>query len=75
VRVVLLEAAVVLGMVGLIIFGTITLLTRSEDRPQALSHAGARWRTAHDDAEYDAKFLEAMAQARQRAALFEAEEG
>jgi hypothetical protein len=44
---VLLEAAVVLGIVGVIIYVTISLLMRGLDRPRALPGAGGRWQTAH----------------------------
>ena len=103
---VLLEAAVVLGIVGVIIYVTISMLMRGVEQPRVLLGAGGRWQTAQfaadnkthivvrkvspdgatvvdehlvatvdeHDPEYDAKFLEAMAQARQRVALFESEE-
>jgi hypothetical protein len=102
----LLEAAVVLGLVGLIIYGTITLATRPRDAPRPIRTTGGHWRVAHyesagstlvvvqkvlddeatvvdehvvatiaqADVDYDEKFLEAMARARQRVALFESEE-
>ncbi len=47
-EVVLLEVALVLGMVGLIAYGTIRLLMRSHDDQRLLSPAG-QWRTAHYD--------------------------
>ena len=103
---VLLEAAFVIGLAGLLVYGTIRLLTRPQDRELPASSAG-HWVTAHydvkgathvvvqktsptgvkvldehkvatipvDDPEYDAKFLAAMATARERRALFEAEDG
>jgi len=103
---VILEAAVVLGMVWVIVYGTIRLLTRPQDQARPVVRAG-QWREAHydaggetrvvlqkispsgaqvldehviatvrvDDPDYDAKFLTAMSTARERRALFEAEEG
>jgi len=100
-----LDAAIVLGVVGIFVYGTIRLLTRPQHEPRPVTDAG-RWRIAHhdvdgvtrvvlrkvsssgagvldehlvatvhvDDPEYDAKFLTAMAAARERQALFEAEE-
>ena len=103
---VMIEAALVIGVLGLLIFwGTSLLLRSSSQHPQA-SPAGT-WHVAHydakgetrvvlqkvregdtrvidehvitsiraDDPEYDAKFLVAMDAARQRQALFEAEDG
>jgi hypothetical protein len=102
---VVLEAIMVLGMVGIIVYATIRLLTRPPDQRHPASLAG-QWRVAHydkagetrvvlqkvsetgvrvldehlitavrvDDPEYDAKFLAAMSAARERRALFEAEE-
>jgi hypothetical protein len=99
---VLLEAALVVGMVWLVVYGTIRLLTR----PQSPVAPTGAWRAVHydlqgrthvvlqrtspggdyvldehviatvpvDDPEYDAKFLAAMSTARERRALFEAEE-
>jgi hypothetical protein len=101
-----LEAAAFLGIVGVIIYATISMLIRGLGPPRALSAAGSRWQAAHfevhnnthivvrkvlpdgvtvvdehlvatvaeDDPDYEMKFLEAMAQARQRVALFESEE-
>ena len=101
---VVFEAALVLGVVWLIVFGTIRLLTHTHDQGRPPVRAG-QWRTAHydvqgetrvvlqkispsgmnvldehviatlpvDDPDYDAKFLTAMATARERRALFEAE--
>jgi hypothetical protein len=101
---VLFEAALVLGLVWLIVFATIRLLPRAEEPGRPALRAGL-WRTAHydvqgetrvvlqkvsptganvidehviatlrvDDPEYDAKFLSAMATARERRALFDAE--
>ena len=103
-QVLIIEAAFVLGLLGLICYGVIRLLTHVPTRP-SVSNAG-RWVTVHydvngvtrvavqkvsptgasvldehiistipiDDPEYDAKFLTAMAAARERRALFEAEE-
>jgi hypothetical protein len=100
-----LDVALVSAMVGLVVYGTIRLLTRPEPQRRPVSPAG-RWRAAHydvkgetrvvlqrvsasgvnlvdehivasvriDDPEYDAKFLAAMSTARERQALFEAEE-
>lgn len=47
---VLLEAAVVIAMVGLVIYGTIRLLTRApaERQPRAVP-GGGHWRVAHLD--------------------------
>ena len=102
---VILEAALVLGMVWVIVYWTIRLLTRPEDQRRPAARAG-QWWAAHydvegetlvvlqrispsgvnvvdehiiatlrvDDPEYDAKFLTAMAAARERRALFEAED-
>jgi hypothetical protein len=101
---VLLEAALVIGLVWAIVHGTIRLLADPRGAPS--STAPSRWRPAHydvrgetrvvlqkvserdgkvldehiiatvpvDDPEYDARFLTAMATARERRALFEAEE-
>jgi hypothetical protein len=106
VSMVLLEVAAVLGIVGVIIYVTISTLMRGLGQPRLISGAGARWQVTHfardgkthvvvrkvlpdgatvidehlvatiaeDDAEYDARFLEAMAQARERLALYESEE-
>lgn len=98
------DAVIVLGVVGLIFYVTIRLLTRPQQQRPA---AGAgQWRVAHydvkgvtrvvlqkvspsgtnvldehvvvtipvNDPEYDVKFLEATATARERRAVFEAEE-
>ena len=102
---VLLEAALVIGMVWVLVYGTIRLLTPPQIRRAPVSTAG-RWRVVHydvqgtthvalqrvspdgdhvldehviatvrvDDPEYDAKFLAAMSTARERRAMFEAEE-
>ena len=103
---VLIEAALVIGVLGLLIFWVVSLLMRSTSQgPQAT--AAGTWRVAHydakgetrvvlqkvregdtrvidehvitsiraDDPEYDDKFLAAMDAARQRQALFEAEDG
>jgi hypothetical protein len=105
---VILEAALVIGMVWLVVYGTIRLLTRPQagGRPGPVSPAG-EWRAVHydvkgttrvalqrispggdhvldehviatipvDDPEYDATFLAAMSTARERRAMFEAEDG
>ena len=101
---VILDAVIVLGIVGVITYFTIRLLTRPQERRPA---AGAgQWRVTHydvkgitrvvlqkvspsgthvldehvvvsipiNDPEYDVKFLEATATARERRAVFEAEE-
>jgi hypothetical protein len=102
--VVLLEAAVVVGLFALVIFATIQVLTRAQV-PRRTALPRGTWQVAHldaagetrvvlqkvgadggvvdehviarirvDDPEYDAKFLAAMAAARERRALFESEE-
>jgi hypothetical protein len=100
----ILEAALVIGVAGLLLYGAVRLLARPADRQLPASQAG-QWVTAHydvdgvtnvvvqklsptgvnvldehvvakltiDDPDYDAKFLAAMAAARQRRALFESE--
>jgi hypothetical protein len=107
VEMVILEAALVIGMVWLVVYGTIRLLTRPQGggRPSPVSPAG-EWRAAHydvkgtthvvlqrispggdhvldehviamipvDDPEYDTTFLTAMSTARERRAMFEAED-
>jgi hypothetical protein len=105
VEMVLLEAAFVVGIVGVVIYTTIWLLMRSRDQRHPVTTAG-QWRTAHydikgqtrvvlrkislgggsvldehviatirvDDPDYDSKFLTAMSTARERRALFEAEQ-
>lgn len=45
---VLLEAALVVGMVWLFVYATIRLLTRPQDQRRPASPAG-QWRTAHYD--------------------------
>jgi hypothetical protein len=102
---VLLEAALVLGLFALLVYAALRLLTRPPDQPPSASLAG-EWRVAHrdkagvtevvvqkvsraggpvldehviatfavDDPDYDQKFLTAMSAARERRALFEAEE-
>jgi len=102
---VLLEAAVVVVMAWVIVYGTVRLLARPQDQQRPVSPAG-QWRAAHydvkgethvvlqrvspsglnvldehviaklpvDDPDYDARFLTAMNTARERRALFEAEE-
>jgi hypothetical protein len=47
---VILELAVALGMVGLIFYWTIRLLTRPQDERRPISRAG-QWRAAHYDVE------------------------
>jgi hypothetical protein len=101
---VLLEAALVIGLVWAVVYGTIRLL--ADPRGAPASTTPSRWRPAHHDVkgqtrvvlqkvserdgkvldehiiatitvgdpDYDAKFLTAMATARERRALFEAEE-
>jgi hypothetical protein len=103
---VLLESALVLGIVGLIIYGTIRLLAPPQGQHRRPASSTGQWRAAHfdvegetrvvlqkvspsgnnvldehliatvrvDDPEYDEKFLTAMSTARERRALFEAEE-
>lgn len=103
---VLLEAVFVIGLAGLLLYGTLRLLTRPQDRRLPAAREG-HWITAHydvdrttrvvvqkvsptgvdvldehlvttlriDDPEYDARFLAAMATARERRALFESEAG
>lgn len=99
-----LEAALVVGLLGVVVFLTIRALMVPTGHRLPASTVGV-WRVAHhdvksatlvvvaklspagdvldehvvatvvvDDAEYDEKFLSAMAAARQRKALFEAEE-
>lgn len=101
---VIVEAAFVLGLAGVMIYGITLLLLRSRDQSSRQLVPG-RWRVAHydskqethvvlqklaeggrmldehvvatfrsDDPEYDDKFLAAMSAARQRQALFEAED-
>ena len=101
-----LDAVLVLGIVALLVYGTMRLLDRPQQQRHPASGAG-QWRTVHydvqgttrvalqkvspsgtdvldehvvatvavDDPRYDEKFLAAMATARERRALFEAEEG
>jgi hypothetical protein len=101
-----LDRAVALGVVGVIIYVTISMLMRRVEQPRVRSVAAAQWQATHfardgqthivvrkvlpdgatvidehhittvaeDDPDYDAKFLEGMAQARERVALFESEE-
>jgi hypothetical protein len=103
---VILEAVILIGLVGLMIFWMTSLLLRSANPDPQLTPSGT-WRVAHydakgethvvlqkvqegdtrvldehvitsvrsDDPEYDDKFLAAMNAARQRQALFEAEDG
>jgi hypothetical protein len=101
----ILEVVVALGMVVLVLYAMVWLLTRPKHQGPPVSGSG-RWRASHydqngktlvvlqkislcgtnvldehiiatiraDDPEYDDKFLSAMSSARQRQALFEAEE-
>jgi hypothetical protein len=103
---VLLDAVVVFGVLGLVVYLVTSRLARGLQRRQVLPGSGGRWQVAHfakagythvvvrkvspdgvtlvdehliaavpeQDGDYDAKFLEAMSQARQRAALYESEE-
>ena len=103
---VMIEAALVIGVLGLLIFWVTSLLLRPSSQGPHVAAAGT-WRVAHydakgetrvvlqkvregdtrvidehvitsiraDDPEYDDKFLVAMDAARQRQALFEAEDG
>jgi hypothetical protein len=103
--VVLLEAVVVLTVLGLLVYGTFTVLGRLQSPTTPVSAPGT-WRTSHydrdgetrivlqkvsrdgarvldehvvttvriDDPEYDERFLAGMAVARQRQALFEAQD-
>jgi hypothetical protein len=102
---VMVEAAVVIGLLGVVIYAITSLLLRPQDQRRPSSLPGT-WRVAHydakgethvvlqrisesgtevldehvvaifrsDDSEYDDLFLAAMNTARQRQALFEAEE-
>jgi len=102
---VFLEAALVVGLVWLVVYGTIRVLTPPREQPPPALPPG-QWQAAHydvdgetrvvlqkttaggahvidehviatfrtDDPDYDAKFLQAMSTARERRALFEAEE-
>jgi hypothetical protein len=101
---VILEAAAVCGVVGLLVYALIRLLAPGQ--AGVAQHAPGRWVVVHydvknatrvalrklsvssaavldehvlstipiDDPDYDATFLAAMASARERRALFEAEE-
>ena len=101
---VLLDAVLVLAVVGLVVYGGIRVLSRA--RYQLPASSPGQWRTTHydvkgvtrvvlqkmspqgahlinehviatirvDDPEYDMLFMTAMATARERQALFEAEE-
>jgi hypothetical protein len=103
---VMVEAVLVVGLLGLAIFWVTSLLLRSANHGPQASPPGT-WRVAHydvrgetrvvlqkvrerdtkvldehviasvrsDDPDYDDKFLVAMSTARQRQALFEAEDG
>jgi hypothetical protein len=103
---VMVEAVVLIGLVGLLVFALTSYLQRSADQGPQLAPPGT-WRVAHydakgethvvlqkvregdtrvldehvitsirsDDPDYDDKFLAAMDAARQRQALFEAENG
>jgi hypothetical protein len=101
---VLFEAALVIGLVWLVVYGTIRLRGHPQ-QPQRPALPAGQWRPAHydtdgntcvvlqkvsgsghvldehlvariplDDPDYDTAFLSAMDTARQRRALFEAEE-
>lgn len=102
---VMVEAAFLIGLVGLMVYGAVWLLMRPGSRRHPSSLPGT-WRVAHydvkgethivlqripeggvsvldehvvasvraDDPDYDREFLAAMDTARQRRALFEAEE-
>jgi hypothetical protein len=102
----MVEAVILIGLVGLLIFWVTSFLLRPASQGPQVSPAG-RWRVAHydakgetrivlqktregdtrvldehviasvrsDDPEFDGKFLAAMDAARQRQALFEAEDG
>jgi hypothetical protein len=104
--VVLVDAVLVLGAVGLVVYGVIRLLTRAQRRSLPGSGGAGQWRATHydakgvtrvvlqkmsptganllnehvvatiplDDPDYDAKFMTAMATARERRAMFETEE-
>jgi hypothetical protein len=101
-----IEVLFALGLVALVVYGSIAAVASRQKRGSQLTVAGAHWEAAHfaadhttrvvvrkvvpatgvvldehlvavvadDDPSYDAKFLEAMAEARQRVALFESEE-
>lgn len=103
---VILEAVILIGLVGLMIFWMTSHLLRPTNQGTQFSVPGT-WRVAHydakgetrvvlqkvregdtrvldehvitsvrsDDPDYDDKFLAAMSTARQRQALFEAEDG
>ena len=103
---VIVEAVILIGVLGLLIFWITSLLLRSAEEGPHTSPSGT-WRVAHydakgetrvvlqkvregdtkvldehvittvrsDDPDYDEKFLVAMDTARQRQALFEAEDG
>ena len=100
----IVDAVIVLGVVGVVAYFTIKLLTRPQERRPVVP--SGQWRVTHydvkgvtrvvlqkvspsgthvldehvvgtipiSDPEYDVKFLEATATARQRRAVFEAEE-
>ena len=102
----ILEAALVFGLLGIIVYTTIRLLTRPPGRRRPVVPRVGRWRCAHydadgvtrvvlqklpidgaevldehlvatvpiDDPDYEARFLSAMATARERRALFDSEE-
>jgi hypothetical protein len=101
----ILEAAMVFGMLGIVVYATIRSLTSPQGPRRPVLRAG-HWRCAHydvdgvtrvvlqklppdgaevldehlvatvpiDDPEYEARFLSAMATARERRALFDSEE-
>ena len=64
-----MEAAFVFGLVGVMIYGITMLLLRAGEQRRPSPRSGT-WRVVH----YDARFLAAMDTARQRRALFEAED-
>ena len=102
---VLIDAVFVLGVVALVVYGAVRLLSRARYQLPTPSSAGV-WKATHydvkgstrvvlqklstggtnllnehviatiplDDPEYDAKFMTAMATARERRAMFETEE-
>lgn len=102
----MLEAAAVVVLLGLVVFGAATMWM-SRGRPEREPVGSGRWRAAHYDVggstrvvvqklsatgvnlldehvvaelpreapDFEERFLEAMATARQRQSLFEAEEG
>jgi hypothetical protein len=101
----LIDAVLVLGVIGLVVYGAVRALTRTRYQLPAASSPG-QWRATHydakgvtkvvlqkmstgganllnehvvatiplDDPDYDTKFMTAMANARERRAMFESEE-